>query len=242
MRPELVVEIAFSDVQESPRYPAGLALRFARVKRYREDKPARGRHAPGRPRDLPAPASLNASTCVTIPGAPEEARRGRSTDMVNETRRTFAKAGVAGVVVALVPGARRASADGLSREDGMTQGPRTVELPGFVDLQVNGFAGVDFTDPALTPERMLEAVSAIEKTGVTRFLPTLITSSLETFSACARAVVRTKHAAIVGIHMEGPYISPEDGPRGAHLRRSSAGPTWTIFGVGRTRRRDASAS
>jgi DNA ligase-1 len=40
VRPELVVEIAFSDVQESPRYPAGLALRFARVKRYRGDKPA----------------------------------------------------------------------------------------------------------------------------------------------------------------------------------------------------------
>jgi DNA ligase-1 len=40
VRPEVVVEIAFSDVQESPRYPAGLALRFARVKRYRPDKPA----------------------------------------------------------------------------------------------------------------------------------------------------------------------------------------------------------
>jgi DNA ligase-1 len=40
VRTELVVEIAFSDVQESPRYPGGLALRFARVKRYREDKPA----------------------------------------------------------------------------------------------------------------------------------------------------------------------------------------------------------
>ncbi len=40
VRPELVVEVAFSDVQESPRYPAGLALRFARVKRYRPDKPA----------------------------------------------------------------------------------------------------------------------------------------------------------------------------------------------------------
>jgi DNA ligase 1 len=40
VRPELVAEIAFADVQESPRYPAGLALRFARVKRYRTDKPA----------------------------------------------------------------------------------------------------------------------------------------------------------------------------------------------------------
>jgi DNA ligase-1 len=41
VRPELVVEIAFNDVQESPRYPAGLALRFARVKAHRPDKPAR---------------------------------------------------------------------------------------------------------------------------------------------------------------------------------------------------------
>jgi len=40
VRPELVAEIAFGDVQQSPRYPAGLALRFARVKRYREDKSA----------------------------------------------------------------------------------------------------------------------------------------------------------------------------------------------------------
>ena len=40
LRPEQVVEIAFNDVQESPHYPAGLALRFARVKRYRHDKAA----------------------------------------------------------------------------------------------------------------------------------------------------------------------------------------------------------
>ncbi len=56
---ELVVEIAFSDVQESPRYPAGLALRFARVKRYRPEKPAA--EADTRPdgaRDLRAAAGL----------------------------------------------------------------------------------------------------------------------------------------------------------------------------------------
>ena len=40
VRPELVVEIAVNEIQESPRYPAGMALRFARVKRYRTDKPA----------------------------------------------------------------------------------------------------------------------------------------------------------------------------------------------------------
>jgi DNA ligase-1 len=40
VRPELVVEVAFSDVQTSSQYPGGVALRFARVKRYRPDKPA----------------------------------------------------------------------------------------------------------------------------------------------------------------------------------------------------------
>jgi DNA ligase-1 len=40
VRPELVVEIAFDGLQQSPVYPGGLALRFARVRRYREDKPA----------------------------------------------------------------------------------------------------------------------------------------------------------------------------------------------------------
>jgi DNA ligase-1 len=40
VRPELVVEIAVNEIQESPQYPGGMALRFARVKRYRPDKPA----------------------------------------------------------------------------------------------------------------------------------------------------------------------------------------------------------
>ena len=100
----------------------------------------------------------------------------------------------------------------------MSDGRRTLEMPGLVDLQVNGFAGVDFSDPALTAEGVLRAVEAIGATGVTRFLPTLITSPIEAFSACARTIARTSHPAIAGIHMEGPYISPEDGYRGAHLR------------------------
>jgi N-acetylglucosamine-6-phosphate deacetylase len=152
--------------------------------------------------------------------------------MVDETRRGIVRAGVAGTVLAL--GARPS---GLldAGEDGMAEGKRTVELPGFVDLQVNGFVGVDFIDPALTSEGVLRAVAAIEKTGVTRFLPTLITSSLETFSACARVLVRTKHAAIAGVHMEGPYISPEDGPRGAHPREFVRGADVDDF----RRRQDA---
>jgi N-acetylglucosamine-6-phosphate deacetylase len=99
-----------------------------------------------------------------------------------------------------------------------TDAKRTLELPGLVDLQVNGFAGVDFTDGALDAGRLQTAVAAIEATGVTRFLPTLITSALDTFVRCARTIARSPHAAIAGLHMEGPYISPEDGYRGAHAR------------------------
>jgi N-acetylglucosamine-6-phosphate deacetylase len=128
------------------------------------------------------------------------------------------KAGMVGTAVVLARGAARARADRDPGEGDMAQAVRTLELPGLVDLQVNGFAGVDFTDPALAPERLLQAVGALRETGVTRFLATLITSSVETFSACARTIVRTEHPAIAGIHMEGPYISPEDGFRGAHPR------------------------
>ena len=138
--------------------------------------------------------------------------------MPDETRRAIVRAGMAGAFAALAPWTGRASGETQGGEGAMAGTKRTVELPGLFDLQVNGFAGVDFGDAALTSERVLEAVAAIGKTGVTRFLPTLITSSLETFSACARTIARTSHPAIAGIHMEGPYLSPEDGPRGAHAR------------------------
>lgn len=92
-----------------------------------------------------------------------------------------------------------------------------IEFPGFFDLQVNGFAGVDFNVPC-TPEQLQYAIEAQRKTGVTQFLPTLITSSFDNFASCARALVNFASDAMPGIHMEGPYISPEDGPRGAHPR------------------------
>lgn len=93
-----------------------------------------------------------------------------------------------------------------------------VQSPGFFDLQLNGYGGVDFNDPAVTPEAVSRALDTLRDTGVTRCLPTIITSSFEGFAACARAVVASDHPANAGIHMEGPYISPEDGPRGAHPR------------------------
>ena len=93
-----------------------------------------------------------------------------------------------------------------------------IELPGLCDLQVNGFGGVDFNSPSTARSDVLRVVDWLRATGVTRFLPTLITSSLETFAVCAQTVAASNRVAIAGIHMEGPYISPEDGPRGAHPR------------------------
>jgi N-acetylglucosamine-6-phosphate deacetylase len=94
-----------------------------------------------------------------------------------------------------------------------------IEFPGLLDLQVNGFCGVDFNNDSATPEDMFGAIEKMRGTGVTRILPTLVTSSFERFSKCAKTLTRTQHPAIVGFHMEGPYISPEDGPRGGHPRR-----------------------
>jgi N-acetylglucosamine-6-phosphate deacetylase len=91
-----------------------------------------------------------------------------------------------------------------------------LQFPGFFDIQVNGFAGVDFNSPGLQPDDVRRASAAMRATGVTRFLPTLITSTLERFAEGARALLAASDPAIAGIHMEGPYISPVEGPRGAH--------------------------
>jgi N-acetylglucosamine-6-phosphate deacetylase len=94
----------------------------------------------------------------------------------------------------------------------------TLELPGLFDLQVNGFGGIDFNASGLTEDQVDAALARMRETGVTRCLPTLITSSFDRFAASARVLTRMTHDAIAGIHMEGPYISPEDGARGAHPR------------------------
>jgi N-acetylglucosamine-6-phosphate deacetylase len=93
-----------------------------------------------------------------------------------------------------------------------------LEAPGFFDLQVNGFAGVDFNAPGLDADRVSEALEQMRTTGVTCCLPTLITSPFDRFAANARAIAHCSTTAIAGIHMEGPYLSPEDGARGAHPR------------------------
>lgn len=99
----------------------------------------------------------------------------------------------------------------------------TIQFPGLVDIQVNGFGGVDFNSPDVTVDDVRRALPVIRATGVTRFLPTFITGPLERFAHCVRVVLDVGDPAIAGIHLEGPYISPTDGPRGAHpLAHTSA--------------------
>src|SRR5512139_3163801 len=104
--------------------------------------------------------------------------------------------------------------------------------PGFFDPQVNGFAGVDFNHPLLTPERLHQAACSLASTGVTCFLPTLITSSQEKIVRQLKMIAEALRndsllrKMCVGIHLEGPYISPEDGPRGVHLREFIRLPQW----------------
>jgi len=93
--------------------------------------------------------------------------------------------------------------------------------PGFIDLQVNGFAGVDFNSPVATLPEISRAIDAILATGVTRFLPTVITGPPDAMLAALANLRRAQRElprgrAIAGFHVEGPHIGAEDGPRGAH--------------------------
>ncbi|GAB5559580.1 MAG: N-acetylglucosamine-6-phosphate deacetylase [Synoicihabitans sp.] len=90
------------------------------------------------------------------------------------------------------------------------------ELPGLFDLQVNGFAGVDYNHGDTPAEELHKSFTVMRTTGVVGCLPTIITSSTEHFARCARSIIASGNKLVAGLHMEGPYISPVDGPRGAH--------------------------
>jgi N-acetylglucosamine-6-phosphate deacetylase len=96
--------------------------------------------------------------------------------------------------------------------------------PGWIDLQVNGFAGVDYNSPSTSHEEVGRSIRAIFKTGVTRFFPTVITGSPGNMIGALRNLAAAKETidegpAMEAFHLEGPYISAVDGPRGAHPAR-----------------------
>ena len=107
--------------------------------------------------------------------------------------------------------------------------------PGLVDLQVNGWGGIDLNDGRVTADTVARLVRALAATGVTTFLPTLITAARESLCdalsaiAAARASDPAVAHAIAGVHVEGPAISPEDGPRGDHPRAHVRAPDLEEF-------------
>jgi N-acetylglucosamine-6-phosphate deacetylase len=106
--------------------------------------------------------------------------------------------------------------------------------PGFIDLQVNGFAGVDYNDPSTPHDEIARSLRAQFVTGVTRLYPTVITGPPDAMAGCLRNLAGARQElpegeAIEGFHVEGPHISSEDGPRGAHPRAWVRPPDFDEF-------------
>jgi len=136
----------------------------------------------------------------------------------------MARSGRLGVEAALVGGELVPGdvelADGKVTAVGLNSPPGSgIAVPGFVDLQVNGFAGVDFFSADTGGYR--RAGEALLRCGVTAYQPTFITSPEDDLTAALREVPRNGAAPrILGAHLEGPFIAPERlGTHPAEARR-----------------------
>lgn len=114
--------------------------------------------------------------------------------------------------------------------------PEVYIAPGLIDNQVNGFAGFTFAlgGGELTLEGVKKATRELWKYGVTTYLPTLTTNSRELFFKNLTILREAKEdegvlGSIAGFHLEGPYINPEDGYRGAHPKEYVRLPDWKEF-------------
>jgi len=110
-----------------------------------------------------------------------------------------------------------------------------MESAGLFDLQVNGYAGVDFNDAALTADALDHALHAMLQAGVTQCLPTLITATEANlharFEALDGAVARSRLGPLMvpGYHLEGPFLSPEPGFHGCHPREAMVLPDVSLL-------------
>jgi N-acetylglucosamine-6-phosphate deacetylase len=107
--------------------------------------------------------------------------------------------------------------------------------PGLIDLQVNGYKGMDVNAPLFDTRDIRRLTASLWETGVTTFYPTVITNSEEVITRSLRILARACREDVMvdtsvgGIHLEGPFVSPEDGPRGAHDRKWVRPPDWEAF-------------
>ena len=102
---------------------------------------------------------------------------------------------------------------------------------GYFDLQVNGHAGMDFSTAGLTREAVNRVADLLEEAGTEKFLPTVITTSPENYQEVLPILGTAceEDARLPGIHLEGPFISPEDGAVGAHPKSHVREPSIEHF-------------
>ena len=111
----------------------------------------------------------------------------------------------------------------------------TYVAPALIDIQVNGFAGFDLNVATVTPEDVCAMVRALWEVGTGFLCPTVVTGSFDRICNSLHAIAEASKTdalvahAMLGIHLEGPYISPEDGPRGAHPLEHVRNPDWDEF-------------
>ena len=123
----------------------------------------------------------------------------------------------------------------VEAEPGSWKGASRVVSSGLCDLQVNGFAGVDYNDPSLTPKAFEQSLFAMLSTGVTTCLPTVITGSEDWQIQCFHALEAGRNASklaqamVPGYHLEGPFLNPEEGFCGCHPTKWMRSATWDHF-------------
>jgi N-acetylglucosamine-6-phosphate deacetylase len=103
-----------------------------------------------------------------------------------------------------------------------------------IDLQVNGYLGCDFSSDKLTEEEFVKACQAYLKYGATKFLPTMITSSMDRYKRNLPIMAKVLDMpcfqdVLPGLHLEGPFVSSEPGAVGAHNTEWTQGPNIDIL-------------
>ncbi|MFS0612002.1 N-acetylglucosamine-6-phosphate deacetylase [Lederbergia ruris] len=107
--------------------------------------------------------------------------------------------------------------------------------PGLVDLQVNGYGGYDFNTLPISEKLVGQITSSLWKEGITTYAPTIITNSDDAIQRSVEVIAKASEDnqqvrdCLAGIHLEGPFISPEDGPKGAHGKEYIKAPDWQLF-------------
>jgi N-acetylglucosamine-6-phosphate deacetylase len=107
--------------------------------------------------------------------------------------------------------------------------------PALFDLQINGCDGHSFNSERLTADAIRHVVAVCRRHGLGALCPTLVTGSFEALAHGLDTLRRARDLdadlarSVPAIHLEGPYISAEDGPRGAHPLRHVRPPDWDEF-------------